>query len=374
MPGVFLYNLLNGLRDHARFIVLAPHDAGLKDKDEVGGIEVRRFRYGPDYKEILAYRGEMQSHVRSAPLSVLRFFLSFKSEAIRLAESGEFDLIWAHWWIPGGWVGAKAVAKSGCPMVITCHGTDIHMLNAYPLLRRAGSRVFAAAERITVVSSFLKDSLVAAIGGKVSNLSDRISVAPMPIDTELFSFDEIVIPEGGSIITASRLTKQKNLDVLIHAAKRLMSDDVSFTLDIYGDGPERENLEALIDSLELGSLVRIHSPIPQRDLADRYRKSEIAALVSEREGLGLMLPEAMLCGCAAVGSRSGGITDIITDDGTDGQLVEPGDVESLYRVLKSLLTDRERLSNLRRSCLSTAQQRYSTDSTVEAFRQILRLG
>ncbi len=374
MPGVFLYNLLDGLRDHARFVVLTPHDAGLKDHDEVGDIEVRRFHYAPDYRETLAYRGEMQNYVKSAPLSVLRFFLSFKSEAVRMAESGEFDLIWAHWWIPAGWAGAKAAMKSGCPLIVTCHGTDIYLLKKYALLQKIGSRVFTAAERITVVSSFLKDNLINSIGGKVNDLSDKISITPLPIDTNLFSFDENVKPVSGSIITASRLTKQKNLDVLIRSTKRLVTDEVSFTLDIYGSGSERKNLEVLIGDLDLGDRVRIHSPVPQRELADRYRKSEIAVLVSEREGFGLMLPEAMLCGCAAVGSRSGGITDIVTGDGKDGMLVEPGDVDSLYSVLKTLLTDRERLSSLRMSCLSAARQRYLTDAILETFRHVLQIG
>ena len=78
----------------------------------------------------------------------------------------------------------------------------------------------------------------------------------------------------------------------------------------------------------------------------------------------------------AIVVRGGDLRELVENAGHGmiSLLVEPEDIGSLHEVLKSLLTDRERLSNLRRSCLSTAQKRYSTDSTVEAFRQILRLG
>ncbi len=370
MSGVFLKHLLSTL-DSVEFTVLAPHDRGLPESENVDGIEVRRFRYAPDDKEVLAYRGEMHRHLTSRPLAVWNFIRSYRNAAMNLVRNSTFDLIWAHWWIPGGWIGRKAKAVADVPLVVTCHGTDIFLLSKYRWLRGQAASVFSAANRVTVVSTFLREQLVEAMKDKVEGIGEKIVVAPMPVDTGIFYCDEGIEPEPGSIVCASRLTEQKNIDRLILVASSLKKDNVQFRVDIYGDGPERQHLQKMIDDLSLTDRVRIHKPIPQTELADRYRKSQIAVLVSEREGFGLALLEAMLCGCAGVGARSGGIADIIADDGKDGILVEPGDVDSLYRSLKGLLTNQARLAELREVCRESAVSRFSNETISRRFGEIL---
>jgi glycosyltransferase involved in cell wall biosynthesis len=290
---------------------------------------------------------------------------------MNLIRNSTFDLIWAHWWVPGGWIGRKAKAVADIPLVVTCHGTDIFLLNKYRWLRGQAVSVFNAANRVTVVSTFLKEKLAEAMKDRVEGIEEKTVVAPMPVDTGIFYHDEEIEPEPGSIICASRLTKQKNIDRLILAASRLKEDNVQFRVDIYGDGPERQHLEKTIDDLSLSDQVRIHRPLPQAALADKYRKSQIAVLVSEREGFGLALLEAMLCGCAGIGARSGGITDILAQDGLDGVLVEPGDVYSLFRSLKDLLTEEARLADLREVCRQSAVLRFSNETISRKFGEIL---
>jgi glycosyltransferase involved in cell wall biosynthesis len=370
MSGVFLKHLLSTL-DSVEFTVLAPHDRGLPESENVDGIEIRRFRYAPNDKEVLAYRGEMHRHLTSRPFAVWRFIRSYRNAAMNLIRNSTFDLIWAHWWVPGGWIGRKAKDVADIPFVVTCHGTDIFLLNKYRWLRGKAAPVFNAANRVTVVSTFLKEQLAVAMKGRVEGIEEKTVVAPMPVDARIFYYDEGIEPEPGSIICASRLTRQKNIDRLILAASRLEEDNVQFRVDIYGDGPERQHLEKVINDSSLSDRVQIHKPLHQAELADRYRKSQIAVLVSEREGFGLALLEAMLCGCAGIGARSGGIADIVTDDGKDGILVEPGDVFSLYRSLKDLLTDQAKLGELREACRESAVSRFSNESISRKFGEIL---
>ena len=370
MSGVFLKHLLSTL-DSVEFTVLAPHDRGLPESENVDGIEIRRFRYAPDDKEVLAYRGEMHRHLTSRPLAVWNFIRSYRNAAMSLVRNSTFDLIWAHWWVPGGWIGRKAKAVADIPLVVTCHGTDIFLLNKYRWLRGQAASVFNAANRVTVVSTFLKEQLAEAMKDRVEGIEEKTAVAPMPVDTGIFYYDEGIEPEPGLIACASRLTKQKHIDKLILAASRLKEDNVQFHIDIYGDGPERQHLEKMIDELSVSDRVRINEPLPQGELADRYRKSQIAVLVSEREGFGLSLLEAMLCGCAAIGARSGGITDILAKDGVDGILVEPGDVDSLHESLRELLMNRARLTEMREACRTSAVSRFSNESVSRIFEEIL---
>ncbi|MBU1320654.1 MAG: glycosyltransferase [candidate division Zixibacteria bacterium] len=371
VSGVFLRHLLLSLTDSFDFTVVAPHDKGLPDIEEMDGITVRRFRYASDDRENIAYRGEMHTRVKSNPIGVLRFLRSYSKAARGDVAGSPFDAIWAHWWIPGGWAGLKSKGVLDVPLVVTCHGTDIFLLNKFSWLKPLAKKIFSAADRITVVSNFLKNQLVGIMESSVDGVEQKISVAPMPVDDEVFFFDPELQAVHGSILSASRLTAQKHLDKLIRAGARLRDDGIEFDMAVYGDGPERQKLLQLIQDLDLSDHVRIHNPVPQAELAGIYRKSEIAALVSEHEGFGLMLQEAMLCGCAGVGADSGGITDMIAEDGRDGILVQPRDADALYSALKSLLTDRERLSKLRESGRRSAEKRFSGAELTEIFRTIL---
>lgn len=371
VSGGFIEHLLGLLRDSFDFTVVCPHDSGLSFDESSTNARIIRFRYGREAAETLAYRGEMHSYLKSRPISVIRFLLSYRDYAYRVAASGKYDIIWAHWWIPGGWAGMKAASKSNTPLVVTCHGTDIFLLRKFAMLRRLGSRVFSQAGKITVVSTFLRDELTAMLGGRTADISERISVAPMPVNSRAFYFRKDISRKPGSIIAASRLTAQKHHDTLVHAAGRLASDGIPFQIDIYGTGPERENLQQLISAKGLTDTVRINEPLPQVELGDRYRSSEIAVLPSEREGFGLMLAEAMLCGCAAVGADSGGVKDIVLREGSDGMLVKPSDVNALYTALKSLLSDRGKLERLQLSGRASAEDRFSATAVASHFGDIL---
>lgn len=367
--GVFIENLLKLLSDEFTFKVIAPHDSGIPESETKHGTEINRFRYGKDSAETLAYRGEMHVLAKATPLRFLKFIRSYRASAKRAAESAEIDAVWVHWWIPGGWVGSKV--KANKPLIVTCHGTDVFLLGKFSWIRSTASRIFNSADKITVVSNFLKDRLLSHIGNSVENLENKIVVAPMPIRDGIFNADNAVQPLQRSIITASRLTEQKNLDKLVIAIERLKRDGISCRLSIYGDGPEKANLSALIRDCQVEDRVMIEPVLPQEELADKYRQSEIAVLISEREGFGLSLVEAMLCGCVGVGARSGGITDIIQEDGIDGVLVEPNNIDAIYNTLKRLLTDRESLQKLRALCLESAKRRFSSEFITRRFRDVL---
>ncbi|MCK4858194.1 MAG: glycosyltransferase [candidate division Zixibacteria bacterium] len=371
ISGIGFQPLFTKLAAHVDLDFLVPHDRGLKEEDIFNNLRVHRFRYGREDNEVLAYRGNMHLRALKKPLTTWRFLQAFRCKAIQLAGRLAPDVLWAHWWIPAGWVGYKARFTYPIPLVITCHGTDIFLLNRFRWLRPLARRVFSTADRITVVSHFLKRQLIDAIGVQGNELEDKIIIAPLPVKREAFYYDPDIERAPNTIISASRFTKQKHVDLLLRAVARLTNEGISCQLDLYGDGPERQTLNNLIRQLSLQQQVHLHSPLTQVDLAERYRRSAIAVLASEHEGFGLMLVEAMLCGCVAVGARSGGITDIISEDGTDGLLIEPGSVDSLYRALKMLLTDEQLRRRLAAAGCESAAKRFSDQQIISQFRQLI---
>ena len=368
ISGIGFQPLYQSLARQLELHFVVPHDARLKEYELVDGLHVHRFRYAADDKETLAYRGEMHKRVLSAPFVAQQFLENYLSKSAAVAKEIQPVVLWAHWWIPGGVVARKVSAQTAIPFVVTCHGTDIHLLQKIPFLKPMARRVFEEARRINVVSSFLKGHLLNSIG---QNYSDKIAVAPLIVDETKIFYDPSHARRPGSIISASRYTKQKNLDILLRAIHQLKSEGIDCTLDMHGNGPEEESLRALAGELKLGDRVQFLAPVTQAELADRYRSSEIVCLVSEREGFGLMLVEAMMCGCVAVGARSGGITDIVRQDAVDGMLVEPRSVESLAQALRKLLTNRALLNSIAESGRRSMQTHFSPEVITSQFLTLL---
>jgi len=77
------------------------------------------------------------------------------------------------------------------------------------------------------------------------------------------------------------------------------------------------------------------------------------------EALGLALQEAMFAGCACVGSRAGGIPELIEENKT-GLLFEPGNVAQLAAALETLIADEARRENLGRAAAASIQERGMT--------------
>ena len=368
ISGIGFQPLYQSLARNIALHFVVPHDAGLKDTETVNGLDVHRFRYAADDRETLAYRGDMHKRVLTSPFLALGFIKAYLKKAVEVAAAVRPTTIWAHWWIPGGIIARKLSAQTGIPFVVTCHGTDIHLLKKFPLMKPVARRVFTEAKTINVVSTFLKQSLIEALGNVYA---DKIKVAPLIVDTSHIHFDPDHQRRPGSIISASRYTKQKHLDILLQAVAKLKGDGVHYSLDLHGSGPEEKALKSLAGQLGLGDSVHFLPPVPQAELAERYRDSEIICLVSEREGFGLMLVEAMMCGCAAVGAKSGGITDIITQDGVDGLLVPPRNVEALTEALKRLLTNRELLQTIATKGRTSIEERFSAAAITAEFMGML---
>ncbi len=339
ISGIGFQPLYRALSKYLDLHFVVPHDAGLKDFEQVGNLHVHRFRYASDADETLAYRGEMHQRVLRQPLLAASFFQAYKDKGLELVDKVFPKAIWAHWWLPGGLVGRAIARRTDLPFVITCHGTDIHLLKKYSWIKPLARYVFKYARSINVVSSYLEQTLLSQIDD--STVNGKTFVAPLISDSKNTFYDPRVRRRDGSIISASRFTKQKHLDTLIKAIKNVVDSGTPCTLTLYGDGPEEAALRALVSDLNLNDVVKFHPPVTQDVLGQRYRESDIVALVSEREGYGMTLVEAMMCGCAAIGANSGGITDIITRNGEDGLLVEPGDVDSLTEALKKFLTNDE---------------------------------
>ncbi len=142
------------------------------------------------------------------------------------------------------------------------------------------------------------------------------------------------------VITAGRLTEQKNHKLLIDAVVRTHERFPDYALKIYGEGEYRAVLEEYIASHDAGSF--IHLMGYESDILGVMSRSRIYVSSSDWEGISNSLAEAMACGMAVVATDCPmGGSAMLIDDGTDGRLVPVGDADRLTECLLDIMQDEE---------------------------------
>lgn len=291
----FVFELSKRLTDSFRVVVLAPHAPGARTCERMQGLIVVRYRYAPATLETLAYEGGITAGLRDRPwrwLLVPMLLVMCRLALAAVLRRRRFVAIHAHWLLP---LGLFAVC-SGLPTLATAHGADVLALRGRwaDALRRYVVRRAAA---VTVVGENLRERLVAA-----GAPAGRIVVQPMGIDAQrTFVPSDTVRPRSG-LLFVGRLVEKKGLVILLSAWQDLIRSRPTLTLDVIGTGPEA----ARLDPLPAG--VRTLGALTNSALPEHYRRAEVLVFPSleatdgDSEGFGLVVIEALACGCRVVAS------------------------------------------------------------------------
>ncbi len=369
--GAFLLHLADALAARGVTLeVIAPHAQNLANVELLGAARVQRFRYAPVHWETLAYHGTMHDIVGRGLVGKFLFALftfAFLLKTISVTWSARPNLLHAHWWIPGGIVGAVASLVTRVPLIITTHGTDVEMLCKMPWVIPLARFAFGRARAITCGSNYLRDQLVAL------NVADaaKVVVIPMPLNPEFGIQKSKFGNRKSEILTVARLTKQKSIDTLVDALALLRDRGNDARLKIIGAGPERGALEAQTRRLNLSDCVEFVGALPQTELPAQYAACAVFVLPSIREGMGLVLAEALWCGAPVVAANSGGVTDIVRD-GETGLLFPERDPRALAAAIEKLLRDQESARQLARTGAAFVRERFTPERVAAQFEKIYR--
>ena len=179
--------------------------------------------------------------------------------------------------------------------------------------------------------------------------------------------------EFGSVLFVGRLVRRKGVDDLIEAMVDVSSEVPGAHLTVVGDGPDRRRLEDLASSLGLGGVVSFRGTLRGKDLEVEYQRCAVFVLASKdvpedaaNEGLGLALIEAAMYGKPLVGTRHGGIPEVIKD-GENGVLVAQDNPTDLAGAISGLLRDNEEASRLGANALRLAGQRFSWEAATSTL-------
>jgi glycosyltransferase involved in cell wall biosynthesis len=196
-------------------------------------------------------------------------------------------------------------------------------------------------------------------------------VTPMPLDVMRFQSGERqakAVPPR--ILYAGNLLPSKGVDLLLEAAAALKRRGVHYELKILGEGPAEQSLRAQAERLGISNHIVWSAFVPQERMPQEYGSSTVTVLPTrgKAEGLGLALAEALLAGSGVVGTRAGGIPEVVDHEVTG--LLAAEDPLDLANQLERMLEDQPLRSRLTRAGKDHVLQTYAPEPAIERFLQL----
>ena len=184
---------------------------------------------------------------------------------------------------------------------------------------------------------------------------ERFVSIPNPVE-DIFNVNIRDLQKENIVLYVGRLSLEKRIDYLLEVWKKISEDHPDWSLYVIGDGPMRKHYENIANSLLLKNIQfeGFNPPL------EYYKQSKLFCLTSETEGFGLVLVEAMSCGCVPLAFNSYASASDIIDNGESGILVPPFDVDTYAKKLSFLMDDEERLR-----CMAKAAKEKAKNFSLE---------
>jgi poly(glycerol-phosphate) alpha-glucosyltransferase len=169
-------------------------------------------------------------------------------------------------------------------------------------------------------------------------------------------------------IMITRLVSVKRVDHAIRAWQKVVQSLPEAKLDIYGDGPERDQLQELIGSLGLEDKVTLHGYL--ENAREQARTAICHILTSSYEGQSLAIAEAMAHGCPSISYEISYGPPEMVSDGQSGLLVPSGEIDALASAITKVLGDPELASKLSIEAVIWAKSA-GPDKTLASWQKLL---
>ena len=168
-------------------------------------------------------------------------------------------------------------------------------------------------------------------------------------------------------ISVARLSPLKDFPTLLRAVPQILQHVPDFRLQIIGDGPERTQLESLIDELNIRAHVQLLGE--RHDVADLLAESGFFVSSSLSEGISLTLLEAMAVGLPVVTTSVGGNPEIVID-GKTGRLVPAGDPAALANAIVALCAERDLWSAMGTLGRQRVEQNFEIRQMIRSYETL----
>jgi N-acetyl-alpha-D-glucosaminyl L-malate synthase BshA len=294
--------------------------------------------------------------------------------AVRMHEvvqSHELDLLHVHYAIPhatSAWIAREMLARTGAyiPVVTTLHGTDITIVGQDPSYHAITKFSIEKSDGLTAVSRHLQAETLTAFGCTAC----RIEVIPNFIDGAAYDrtkhtsvLDEQIDNETRVLMHVSNFRPVKRVTDVVRIFAKVAAK-LPAVLVMVGDGPDRVDAEQEAKSLGVDEKVFFLGKIEA--VAPLLAGADLFLLPSESESFGLSALEALASSVPVIGSRTGGLPEVVRD-GETGVLCGVGDVDGMGEAALSILSDRPRWERMGKLAAADARERFAQDDVVKQY-------
>lgn len=253
---------------------------------------------------------------------------------------------------------------TGIPFSFTAHGSDLHKE------RRMLARKVAASRFAVTISDYNRDMMVKE-SGEVSRA--KIKVVHCGVEPEFFQFEPVKQNDIFQILCVASFEEVKGHKYLIQACERLARLGYEFECHFVGEGPLRSTIEKQIDRSECAARVHVHGGKPRNEVLAFLKQADVKVLASvmtangKREGIPVVLMEAMACGVPVISSRISGIPELV-EHGVSGFLVAPRNVEAISKALERLIQDTQLRHSLSKKARAKIEAEFNLHKNARELR------
>lgn len=322
------------------------------------------------YEQINGVSVYRANYLRVRYLRFLTFSPSLIWQTVSLDRKKNYDIIHS--------VGNIAIEIGGLTNKLCRKKHLITTQGGGDLLEYVGRKSILDKPRMSLIKYGLKRaSLVHAVSSYMKKIATRLGakdvvVIPNGVDTSKFRpMDRQKLrqkygysPKESIIISTSRLTPKNGMDDLIRAVARVCQEFPNIRLVIVGEGVQRPELERLIRELKLESMVELPGSVPNEQIPEYLNLADLFVRPALDEGFGISFIEAMACHVPVIGSAVGGILEVI-EDGRNGLMVTPGDIDDITQKIITLLLDKELGQKLADGGYKTVQQKFTWQAVLK---------
>ena len=289
----------------------------------------------------------------------------------RLSAAWPFDLVHAHYALPGAGAARRWAARRNLPLAVSVHGGDV----LSPLLATPSARAEVATVLRSSVAVLCNSAATLERAASLAGTGGRMRVVHLGAQAPAHPLPRREAPTVATL--GHVIPRKRHLDVL-HALEALAARRPDLRWLVIGDGPALPGLGEEAARLGLADRVELAGQLAPERALEELASCHLMALPSVNEAFGVAYAEALACGLPAVGCQGEGGPEEIAALGPGMTLVPPGDTEALAGALGDLLADPERLAAAGAEARQTAADHFSWEAcgraTVAAYEDALADG
>lgn len=292
---------------------------------------------------------------------------------IAAAEASVLSIHYAVGLVEAALLAQSYLARQGrrLKICLTLHGTDVTGFGRDPQYRVDLRHRITACDRVTTVSHWLADQAVTAL-----DLEARPLVVHNAIDLNLFRPRQALFNSPKQIFTLCHVSNfrpiKRPLDA-IDVLARLRQFGMSAQLVMIGDGPLRKQVQDYVTSKNLDQAVCFTGKLSPAALRDQLHDSEALLVTSETESFCLSALEAMACELPVIGTRCGGLEEVISalyPTLSEALLAPVGNITSLAQQALRLAQNMKLRQLLGQQCLDTVRRCFTLDQQLRAYGEV----